>query len=635
MSIINGAGLNAFRSQFTAGSTYALAEIIDNSIQWKHPEKDSEINIILIESHPSWWMRDVIITDNGIGMDKETLSSCLDFGGGRNHNYAKDGQLGKFGLGLPYSSCSQSPNYHVYSWQKKGDYIHTYRNHNDYAQNDPVESNGVDQLSALPTKITDAFPDLVLQNSGTVIHWKECDKLDVKQAKTFIKHIEENLGRIYRHFLNKNVHINFLVYRDLGDKLQKDHSLSRPIRVFDPLFLMENTCLPGVAGKKPTSEVWGGKNGSGEETLNFLEKKENNEIIEHNIKLRYSIAKIEIQKPGGTSDGGSSEIGGYYKKAKGISLVRANRELKLDNFGFQFPNSDESINRWWSVEVSFEPISDDILGVNANKLDAKNFRYLSSNDKLEIEKDGILDPYTDLRSQLSRIIERSIRSMYDEIKARGKGLRTTYKCPACNENTYSSGVCSNCSYTSNYCSIHIDELLNEAKECKICAKFRPIDMCLVHKLPMGIDGCPKCVTKRPALKESERQELIDLLGDYSEFEGNDDAIERTINWFQQSNNNHFIVFTDLKNPATFINYHSFQVDKFVIIEVNISHPYYDHFFAKILEKNDNEAITPLLLFIASWVETEMNDYSNTDTLTRFRSKFGINLMDLIANWANK
>ena len=635
MSIINGAGLNAFRSQFTAGTTYALAEIIDNSIQWKNPELNSEINIILIESQPSWWMREIMIIDNGVGMNEETLSTCLDFGGGRNHSNNADGQLGKFGLGLPYASCSQSPNYHVYTWQEKGRYLHTYRNHNEYDSNDPVESNGVDFLNELPKKIIESYPSLTSQDSGTVIHWLDCDKLDVKQAKTLIKHIEYNLGRIYRHFINKNVGINFLVYREYGDRLQKENDLSKPIRVFDPLFLMENTCLPGDAGKKATNQVWGGNNGSGEEIIIFEEINEKNEKIIHNIKLRYSIAKIETQKPGGTSDGGGTELGNFYKKVNGISLVRANRELKLDSFGFQFPNSNETINRWWSIEVSFEPISDDILGVNANKLDAKNFRYLASEDKLEIEKDGILDPSTDLRAKLSRRIEESINAMYKEIKARGKGHRSISKCPKCNNNSFSSGICSDCNYTSNYCNIHTEELLNASKECPICAKFRPIDMCFVHKIPMGQEGCPKCTSKRPKLTESEREELINLIEDYPEFKGNPEAVNRTINWFQQSNNNHFIVFTDLHNPATFINHHKFQENKFVIIEVNISHPYYDNFLSKILDHNDNDEITPLLLFIASWIETEINDYSNTVILERFRAKFGTNLMDIIANWSNK
>ena len=161
MSIINGAGLNSFRSQFTAGTTYALAEIIDNSIQWKQKGTVSEINIVLIESQPGWHMRDVFIIDNGVGMDEETIQTCLDFGGGKNHGTTENGKLGKFGLGLPYSSCSQSPNYHVYSWQQKGEYLHNYRNHKDYGPGDPVESNEVTKSTSLPSKIIEAFNDVV------------------------------------------------------------------------------------------------------------------------------------------------------------------------------------------------------------------------------------------------------------------------------------------------------------------------------------------------------------------------------------------------------------------------------------------------------------------------------------------
>jgi hypothetical protein len=43
----------------------------------------------------------------------------------------------------------------------------------------------------------------------------------------------------------------------------------------------------------------------------------------------------------------------------------------------------------------------------------------------------------------------------------------------------------------------------------------------------------------------------------------------------------------------------------------------------------------LLLFIASWVESELKDYSNADVLERFRSSFGNNLMDVIANWISE
>ena len=45
---LTGAGLNSMRSIPTFGTIGAIAEIVDNSIQWK-TDKDVEINIIFIQ----------------------------------------------------------------------------------------------------------------------------------------------------------------------------------------------------------------------------------------------------------------------------------------------------------------------------------------------------------------------------------------------------------------------------------------------------------------------------------------------------------------------------------------------------------------------------------------------------------
>ena len=629
MSIINGAGLNSFRSQFTAGTTYALAEIIDNSIQWKQKGTVSEINIVLIESQPGWHMREVFIIDNGVGMDEETIQTCLDFGGGKNHGTTENGKLGKFGLGLPYSSCSQSPNYHVYSWQQKGEYLHNYRNHKDYGPGDPVESNEVTKSTSLPSKIIEAFNEVNSYESGTVVHWNDCDKLDVVKAQTLIKHIEQNLGRIYRHQIDKgDVKINFVVFRDFVDKLQKTTDLCRPIRVFDPMFLKTNTCLPGDFSRIATNEVWGGINGSGEDTIQFIEERAGSQI-EHTFKIRYSLATPATQALGGKSD-----LGKEYGKAVGISLVRANRELKIDTFGFKAGNADDNRNRWWSIEFLFEPISDDLLGVNANKLDAKNFRYLDSEDSIAMEADGELENSARLRKEFSIRIQRSIDDMFKIIVERAKGATSKQVCPKCNQKTFTKGKCTSCDYTSNNCPIHNIELDKDGI-CQTCKSIRPIDMCVIHRIPLEKDGnCPKCPKIKKVLTKDEKKEIENIFNNYPEFAGKREAIERTINWFLQSNRNHFIVLTDLKNPATFIQHHNFQ-DKFTIIEVNNTHPFYDHFMNKIIEEDNEDAVAPLLLFIASWINSELDDYSNAKILERFRGKFGYNLMDIIANWTQQ
>ena len=52
----------------------------------------------------------------------------------------------------------------------------------------------------------------------------------------------------------------------------------------------------------------------------------------------------------------------------------------------------------------------------------------------------------------------------------------------------------------------------------------------------------------------------------------------------------------------------------------------------IIQNGSQDDLDPLLLFIASWVESEVKDYTNSSILERFRSSFGVSLMDIIANW---
>jgi hypothetical protein len=634
MSIINGAGLNSFRSQFTHGTAYAIAEIIDNSIQWKRPDLDCDINIVLIERGKSgtWKLDEIIISDNGLGMTKNAIETCLNFGGGQNHGVAVNGRLGKFGLGLPYSSCSQCTNYHVFSWEKRDKIYTTFRDHSKYQSNDPVEPEPVETIKNLPAVFENTLiPELINYSSGTIVQWKDCDRLDVAQSKTLINHINLSLGRMYRHFIGKGVHIRFIVYRTSDNKkFERVTDLCNPLVIFDPMFLMHNTILPGIYGKEATNVIWGGDNGTGEHNFDFVEKKIGGEVT-HNFKIRYSIAKQEIQDLGG-----GTELGKYYKKTQGISLVRANRELRQFHFEFPFPNGNaDQVHRWWSIEFLFEPISDEILLVNANKTDAGNFRYLDSVDYLELEQNGMVAESIKLRHEISKKIDFAIKAMYKLLKDRQIGKRTKIICPSCKKKTFIDGKCENpeCGFTDDKCPIHGTKLVNG--KCITCAKTPDLPMCMIHKVPLVNDKCPICPDRLCELNPEEKAQLVKILkSDYPEIRDNNDAIERTINWFVQSNRKHFIIFTDLKSSSIFINPVNFQ-DKFVIIEVNIKHPFYDQFIREIIDNDQDDQLTPLLLFIASWVESELKDYSNADVLERFRSSFGNNLMDVIANWISE
>lgn len=629
-SIITGAGLNSFRSQFTAGTTFALAEIIDNSIQWKRSDQDCTVDIIMIESpHGGGWrLNEILIVDNGLGMSYDSISTCLNFGGGSNHGSEVKGRLGKYGLGLPYASSSQCREYHVYSWENRANMYHTFRNHDKYLANDPVVPEEVDRVDSLPQEFYEVIPRLSALESGTIINWKNCDRLDVSFSKTLINNINKNLGRIYRHYITSGVNINFQVYRKSGSRrYDRMTDLCSPIGIYDPMFLTENTILPVPYNNQRTNLPWGGEDGTGEKILVFSEKMENG-VKRHEIKLRYSIARDDIQ----ANDGGNREPGKtYYKKATGISLVRANRELKLSDFGFPFPNGNgDQRHRWWSIEVSFEPVSDDILGVQANKLDARNFRYLDSADYAELESNGMYDESVRLRHELSKEIDRAIKGMWEIVSKRGKGSRGKQKCPQCGQPTFVDGKCESCDYKADFCPKHGIKLLDG--KCPMCGKVIDLPMCVIHRIPFVDGKCPTCPDNQPPLTDEQREELLKIIrNDYPEVKDDEEAIQKILEWFVRSNQRHFMVFTNLRAPNVFINHIEFQ-NKFTIIEVNNIHPFYEHFIDKILKEDDDNSMTPLLLFLASWVETERRDYSNSEVLKRFRGSFGNSLMDVIANW---
>lgn len=642
--LVTGAGLNSFRKVFSGGTVYALAEIIDNSIQWKRPDKDCHIKIVLVEhkdtSKGSYRLNEVLIIDNGVGMSEEAIATCLVFGGGCNHGTEDDGKLGKYGLGLPYSSCSVAPEYHVYSWKEGGPYRHTFRDHDKYKGNDPVYSESVDKLNSLPKDFYTLYPELKAQESGTIIQWRRCDNLKIAQAKTLIRHIDNGLGRLYRHFIGNGVDIQFLVFRkDTNNQFLPEKDLSRNIKVLDPLFLMKDNALPDGLSDKATSEPWEKIGPNGEKLITFIEKlPEGNK--EHNIKIRCSIAKHEIQFPPGGQDGGKVEPGKtYYKKCTGISLVRAKREIKLAKFDFPLAWT-ETTQRWWGLEVQFEPITDDLLDVNANKLDARAFRYMSSDDFQELESYGAVGNRERLQERLSREVFKAASAMHKEITKRAKGTRSDNKkkCPKCNKVEFINGKCSNCGHEITTCNVHNVGFVNG--KCPLCSKTPELPSCLIHKIPK-IDGiCPECGEKNiTKLDDTEKRRLTKLIKeDYPEIADRQDLIDMALKYFIQSNQRHFIVFADLKNNSTFIQFDDFNKSPdnkggdFTIIELNTQHAFFEQFIQPLLDSDEDFGLTSLWLFLASWIESEKKDYSNAKVLRNFRERFGFSLNEVIENW---
>lgn len=633
---LTGSGLNSMRSIPTFGTVGALSEIIDNSIQWRVKGKVANINVILIEKGKDKKVKDIIITDNGVGMG-EIIDTCLFFGGGTNHGATTN--LGKFGIGLPYACCSQSTKYHVYSWQEKGKYKHVSRNHSDFKPNEIVVDKPHEVISFLPKLFTDTNPDLLTQESGTIVYWEDCDKVEPKMANTIIKHLNELLGRTYRNFIKKDdINIEWKTY-NMPSSTQTPTRVSKhcsSIKVNDPLRLIESgTLLSDSPYNLPEGEHDIFEQFGEEIIIKSSPDYDLNGHI-HEMKIKCSVAKKEIQKPGG-QDGGITPIGLLCNRSYGISLVRAGREIKLTHFDYIMPNSQDPRLRWMKIEASFEPVSDNLLNVNANKTDALNFRRMDNAqyEDHNIDHDGNVGFDIKFRYDISCVIQRLISDTFKIIEERGKGQRktkNTQKCTKCNNFSLNKGICDNCG-PIKFCPDHGTEYVNGI--CPICETIITPNICIIHKEQLDKDGkCSKCKTPTQPLADEEKKQLIRILKEYDVFKQEPNAIKATMDWFVKSSKSHFLLFMpDDLNPNSFIKYISYQ-NKFELIFVNTLHPFYKVHIHEHYINGDND-LESLVLFIISWVNAE-NHY-NTDPTTKtlisqFRSQFGLKLAENLAQW---
>src|SRR6266568_4536404 len=97
----------------TTGS--AIAELINNSLEAGATRIEVDISGENQESGRSVM---VIVSDNGCGMDHDTLRKSLQFGWSSRFNQRSS--MGRYGMGLPNASLSQARRVDVYSKERNG-----------------------------------------------------------------------------------------------------------------------------------------------------------------------------------------------------------------------------------------------------------------------------------------------------------------------------------------------------------------------------------------------------------------------------------------------------------------------------------------------------------------------------------
>ncbi|MBK8394588.1 MAG: ATP-binding protein [Leptospiraceae bacterium] len=339
----------------------------------------------LINKNNTQRLHEIAILDDGKGMDEKTLRMSLQFGNGTNLNSASEESIGRFGMGLPASSISQCTKVEVWSWQNGVDNAY-------YTYLDINKINSL-ELSEIPKSVKNKIPEVYKKTSknigktGTLIVWSNLDRILWKKADPLIKNSEFIIGRLYRKFIEKDKVVIRMVVFNYDNP--KDISADKEALPNDPGYLMKKTSCPKPFDKSPMFE----KDGDIQEIFIKYKGKE------HKVKITYSLARLEARIFDGDSKNewltkefkkassgiqpGSTAHGEHARKNQGVSLVRANRELDLDD-GWVIAH--DVTERWWGVEISFPPGLDDIFGVTNNKQSASNFREIAQTEIKEILK---------------------------------------------------------------------------------------------------------------------------------------------------------------------------------------------------------------------------------------------------------
>ncbi len=333
-------------------TAHALAELVDNSID----ARAHDVDILIMnqrEPTPSGqWVRVVrglAVIDNGHGMSPEVLARALVVGGRPAEGNNIRRRMGKYGVGLPTSSLSQCKRVDVWSWQEGLE--SAWRCHLDVEE---VRDGNV----RVPAPTQERPPDLWLQQSrpeittwesGTLVVWSNLDRVDWRTSRTTMDRVEEEVGRIYRDFI-QDEHVSLEMHSFNSDG---SNSLRRPVKPNDPMYLMTGTVHPHWKPAEPMFEKWGGRPIT--VTVND---------VEYDVEVVYSRVKDEVLLDQGSRAAGATEHGQKAARNVGISVMREGRELMtlppLNYLG-------DTRHRWWGCELRFNKGCDDLFGVDHSK----------------------------------------------------------------------------------------------------------------------------------------------------------------------------------------------------------------------------------------------------------------------------
>ena len=227
---------------------------------------------------------------------------------------------------MPASSLSFSRRVSVYTWRWR---YRVYRCHLDI---DEVSRGAVNLEEPEVVRYPGKGPP---SETGTLVVWEKCDRLDIRRLGTLTGKIRRELGMRFRRFLWEGIKISVN---------------GEPVVAIDPLMRTPDESGTVAVAYGPVIKLLvrtgaeGGSIDTGAVEVRFSELP---------IKEWFLLSPAEKRRKG-------------ISRGAGVSVLRAGREVDYGWF-FMGGKRRENYDDWWRCEIEFSPVLDEEFGISHTK----------------------------------------------------------------------------------------------------------------------------------------------------------------------------------------------------------------------------------------------------------------------------
>jgi len=178
--------IQALRAIGYTGNT-AIADLVDNCIDAKATRIDIEFKFEYLNGY-------IMISDNGTGMDEDTLQQAMNIGSKDARSKRSYSELGRFGMGLKTASFSLGKRLSVLT--RKNGLINERSWDLDYV----AKCNEWNLFSKVPNEIKELMTDQLKGEDGTVVVIDQLDRfMNIEKKKISLKNYNAKVNRIRKH----------------------------------------------------------------------------------------------------------------------------------------------------------------------------------------------------------------------------------------------------------------------------------------------------------------------------------------------------------------------------------------------------------------------------------------------------